>query len=162
MIPCPMGQYCATTGLSIPTGLCTQGYYCSGASPSATQTICPAGYYCPTGTGDPIPCPAGTFNSATGKFLLNDCISCTAGKYCGSAGLAVESGECPAGYYCPGGQKSQYENICPAGYYCVAGSANKVACSGASQYQDDLGQSTCKTCPAGYKCTDSTIEKCQP
>ena len=52
-IACPAGSYCATPGLSEPTGLCDAGYYCTGsavvANPSAGATggPCPCGHYCP-------------------------------------------------------------------------------------------------------------------
>ena len=57
------------------TGQCDAGYYCRSGSDSAAPVygitkgdagICPAGYYCAAQTAEPEPCPAGTFNNATG------------------------------------------------------------------------------------------------
>ena len=60
-------------------GPCDAGYYCRSGSDSATPAygitkgdagICPAGYYCGLQTAEPEPCPAGTFNNATGIVFV--------------------------------------------------------------------------------------------
>ena len=38
MTECTPGMYCATAGLSEPTGNCTAGYYCSGLATSPTPS----------------------------------------------------------------------------------------------------------------------------
>ncbi|XP_010632163.1 neurogenic locus notch homolog protein 4-like [Fukomys damarensis] len=55
--PCPPGSFCATSGLSIPSGPCQAGYFCAGGSmsPAPEDDI----------TG--APCPPGSFCS---KYLL--------------------------------------------------------------------------------------------
>lgn len=64
---------------------------------------------------------------------------------------------CSAGYYCPGGQDNPtpagFE--CTQGHYCPSGSPSPQRCP-SGNYQDDIGQSDCKGCPAGYYC-DSTL-----
>jgi hypothetical protein len=59
--------------------------------------ICPVGHYCPQGTGDPQPCPKGSYNNGTGLEKEADCLICTAGHYCGSVGLTQTSGLCDPG-----------------------------------------------------------------
>ena len=63
---CPINDYCpALTQVPIP---CQQGYLCD--STGLTQELpCPSGHFCPTSEQD-IPCPAGTFSSATGAYRL--------------------------------------------------------------------------------------------
>ena len=34
------------------------------------------GYYCPQGSGEPTPCPVGTFNNDEGMGSVEDCIDC--------------------------------------------------------------------------------------
>lgn len=35
-------------------------------------------------------------------------------------------------------------------------------CTGAGQYQDEKGASTCKICAPGFECTQTTSTKCTP
>ncbi|XP_053503641.1 sushi, von Willebrand factor type A, EGF and pentraxin domain-containing protein 1-like [Ictalurus furcatus] len=83
--PCPGGFYCASTALSLPTGLCSEGFYCieKAATPMPTDgtsgNMCPHGHYCPNGSTQPLPCDLGTFMSAT---QASQCWPCTAGWYC--------------------------------------------------------------------------------
>ena len=71
---CAPGRYCATVGLTEPTGECLAGYFCeAGANashavvdretPSGRHIVglCPAGYYCLIGSAEPLVCPAGTY-----------------------------------------------------------------------------------------------------
>jgi len=41
------------------------------------------------------------------------------------------------------------------GYYCVRGSKRPSQCLNGT-YQDELGQGSCKDCPAGYYCDASS------
>lgn len=78
--PCAAGAYCATPGLTAPTGPCAAAYYCQrGANTSTpldgrTGNLCPAGSYCPEGSGAPRRCPAGTFSNQTGASALTICL----------------------------------------------------------------------------------------
>ena len=120
-----------------------------------TQAVCPIGHYCPAGAKVPTPCPRGTYSSATGISVLGSCQTCTLGSYCEKAALTAPTGSCSAGYFC-----KTYHSVarpvdeqCPVGYSCAVGSVDKAICTGT--YQDELRQSSCKTCPAGFECPDS-------
>jgi len=56
------------------------------------------------------------------------------------------------GYYCPTGSSLRTEQPCPAGHYCAGGNSQGVYCE-SGYYQDTTGQSTCKICPPGKKCS---------
>ncbi len=66
---------------------CTAGYVCLGrtTTPFPEDKIlekgykCPQGYYCPTGSMDPLPCPAGTYNHEQGGKDINSCSQCPVG-----------------------------------------------------------------------------------
>ncbi|XP_070551431.1 multiple epidermal growth factor-like domains protein 6 [Ptychodera flava] len=162
--PCLPGHYCEQSGLANVTGECDAGHYCvSGASvrnptDGTTGDTCPTGHYCPQGIVDPVACPAGHFSNATGNTELSDCLACLPGHYCGDNGLSEPTGVCDAGYYCPKGQNvSRPEEFrCSPGHYCDAGSPEESPCA-SGEYQDEWGQSYCKTCRAGFYC-DATIQ----
>ncbi|MCQ2598988.1 MAG: hypothetical protein MJ187_01250, partial [Alphaproteobacteria bacterium] len=64
---------------------------------------------------------------------------------------------CNAGYYLSGDQCV----ICPAGYYCTGEKADKVACSGATKYQNETGKTSCKDVSSGYyKSSNSAQTQC--
>lgn len=70
--PCPKGDYCATTGLIVVTGVCAAGRY-SNAGASACRN-------CATGTFQPqkgssicLKCPIGRFQSKYGALLCDAC-----------------------------------------------------------------------------------------
>lgn len=79
-------------------------------------------------------CPLGTFNNGTGLRYANECIPCTPGYYCPSAGLIEPIGECNAGHYCklasteasPVAQSYGYR--CPVGHYCPQGTPTPIEC----------------------------------
>jgi hypothetical protein len=100
----------------------------------------------------PYPCPRGTFSSSTLLTVDTQCITCSVGSYCQLAALTAPTGSCSAGYFCSTKHNvaRPVEEECPAGYECSVGSTDKTICS--SGYQDQLRQSSCKTCPAGFKC----------
>lgn len=52
------------------------------------------------------------------------------GKYCGSEGLPVPSGDCEPGYYCPTGRTTATPGnySCDPGYFCVGGKEAQEAC----------------------------------
>ena len=50
-----------------------------------------------------IECPLGTFGGATSLKAVEDCDSCSPGKYCNGTGLEAPSGVCAAGFYCRNG-----------------------------------------------------------
>lgn len=115
--------------------------------------ICPLGAYCPAGSAAPYLCGAGSYLNSTGNDDMADCISCTPGYYCAGGGNSFPTGLCDAGYFCPGGQDAPNPPgyNCTPGHYCPEGSSAPIRCSSGT-YQDELGQSGCKSCPQGYYC----------
>ena len=84
---CPAGYYSASQSDTNCT-ICAGGYVCTGAANTASPLtaadggyICPAGYYCDPGTTAPVPCPAGSYNSATGQGSLSSCLLCPANTF---------------------------------------------------------------------------------
>lgn len=77
--------------------------------------------------------------------------------YCDGAGNSNPDGPCDPGYYCPGGQdiSNSPDLNCTLGHYCVEQSMAPVRCP-AGSYQDEVAQSSCKSCPQGFYC-DSTM-----
>ena len=65
--------------------------------PGTDANICPEGHFCLLGTADPEPCPKGTYNNATGRQRIEDCIDCPAGEYCEQIGMIETSGLCQEG-----------------------------------------------------------------
>ena len=66
---CPVGTFCASTGLSAPSA-CTAGYYCNTTGLSAVAGSCSGGYYCPSGSSSPtqIACAPGYFCASSSTF----------------------------------------------------------------------------------------------
>jgi hypothetical protein len=159
-------MYCASAGLTKPTGYCTEGYYCRGGSTVATpfesgeskyrvsyigdtclngtkeNDVCPAGHYCPKGSISPVPCPAGTNSSSQGLTSVKDCPACVQGYYCPDEGTVHATLLCLAGYYCPSGSNSS-KLVCPTGSVCQTGSWEPTVCR-AGYYQDSKQASVCK------------------
>lgn len=137
--PCEAGFYCpyAMMTEADSTLPCRAGYYCADGASSATPPpqegvddsektggLCPAGLYCAEGSSRGTDCPLGTFLGAEGASTVDDCLSCTAGSYCGDLGLAEPTDLCAEGYYCGTGE-TEAEPLageCPPGYACPAGS----------------------------------------
>ena len=94
--PCTPGFYCSGSNSATVSGECQAGCYCDGESYYECQDPCPAGHYCPTGTPEPIECPAGTYQPQDRQ------------EYCLP---------CPPGFYCPN-LKTIVPVIGDAGYYC--------------------------------------------
>ena len=179
--PCTPGSYCASEGLTAPTGLCTAGYYCTQNATMAIQGTetdtggrCTAGHYCFEGTADPVPCPAGTFMANILNDGINEffdmggdkhnftCTPCTNSNTCTTTGLSAPDGNCGQGYWCNLGATESNaacslpycENmfgICPANSYCPANSHTPVSCP-AGTYNTATGLTACTTCPEGYYC----------
>ncbi|KAG9392255.1 hypothetical protein J8273_5240 [Carpediemonas membranifera] len=171
---CPVGNYCpggSTAPVACESGTyqdfegqttctaCEAGYYCPEGTSDYTIYTCPAGYYCPEGTitSTEYPCPAGTYSAATGRTLVSQCTSCSAGKYCETTGLTEPAGDCSEGYYCAGGATTPTPtdgisgNVCPAGFYCPAGSSTPTACPRGT-YNPSTGAEACLSCAAGSYC----------
>ena len=105
------------------------GYYCHHGSNSSSPSLgyqadeCPeGGHYCPLGSVTPQACPPGTYNSATRRQDIVDCVNCTGGNYCPEWNMTLPGPPCDAGYYCPSGADVATFLQCPPGSYCVEGS----------------------------------------
>jgi hypothetical protein len=92
--PCKPGHYCATPGISTPTGLCDPGYFCAEGSIIATAADCTVTNFCPQGSANEEKCPIGFYNTITKQ---GSCTECEAGYTCFNGGRA----DCPTGAYCP-------------------------------------------------------------
>lgn len=137
---------------------------------------CTPGYFCPAGSSDPgdNPCPAGTFSDSVTLKSADECIPCTAGKYCEEAATSP-TGDCAAGHYCPEGSTTATQNVCPLGtysaatgnkalsecipcepgHYCDSTALTVMTACAAGLYTDNTGStaiSDCINCPAGYAC----------
>ncbi|XP_028816958.1 zonadhesin [Denticeps clupeoides] len=119
---CPSGTYCNSTGLTDLSGF-----------------SCPSGFWC-TGSGPPVPCPAGTMRAQPGAAAPSDCEPCPPGYFCPdprSTGHSKTAGiPCRPSYQCPKG--SVEEMLCTAGYYCGPQTGEP------------------KKCPAGYFCPEGS------
>ena len=136
-IPCRPGTYVSSLA-SDDISDCLDsgaGKYLDTYASTDSGTDCPAGYYCPSGTTQPVACPAGTYNTATGKSSLSDCTPCEAGYYCPYESTTTRT-DCPQGSYCLSGSTSP--TLCPVGTY---GAATKL-----------ISESECTDCPAGKYC----------
>ena len=133
---------------------------------NVTNDICPPGHYCPVGSSSPVQCPPGTNTSSWGLSEVGDCQACVKGYYCPLNGTVVATRQCLAGYYCPSGTSNPTDFdslVCPTGSYCPVGSDYPIPCW-AGSYQDERGNDTCKSCPAGYYCEVNTTTpvECPP
>ena len=93
-LTCYEGQYCATTGLTAPTGACSPGYYCPSGQSTPNPNGCSAPLYCPSGVGAAIQCPTGYYQDTNNQGY---CKECPSGSYCNKGTIM----QCPLGFYCP-------------------------------------------------------------
>ncbi|XP_031989756.1 SCO-spondin-like isoform X5 [Corvus moneduloides] len=126
-VPCYPGAFCASAGLSSPTGPCSEGFYCPAnfSSASPTAFLCPKGHFCRSGTALPRPCPAGQYQPAAGSA---SCIPCQRGFYCQEL-VAGDARRCPPHSYCPTGTRVPL--TCPEGTFTpenVTGLWNEREC----------------------------------
>jgi hypothetical protein len=142
---CPAGTFSLSEGATTPLcgGLCAAGYYGGSHYSPVRQCIqpsavCPAGYYCPRGSGAPIPCPAGTFNTLKGMTSVDVCYLVPPGFWSAPGSSTPTATPCPAGRYGAnsGLGNSSCSGVCVAGYWCPAGSTSPVtfACGARSVY----------------------------
>lgn len=127
-VPCSAGTYANVSGLAACLA-CPPNVYCPAAT--SLPLSCPAGYACPgaSATGLEHPCPSGTFSALTGLGSLSQCSPCSAGMWCGSAGLTAPTGGCAAGYFCTGGSNTSTPTAGTlAGYTCGTLSGAGLGC----------------------------------
>ena len=129
---CPIGSYCPTLGLTIPT-------------------TCPAGSYCPSvGLSVPTKCPLGKYTLTTGKTSVSDCVVCPIGSFCPTTALSTAT-LCPTGSYCHKAGLSE-PTTCPVGSYCPTTGLFVPTTCPAGSYCPTTGLSVPTECPAGSYC----------
>ncbi|XP_038155551.1 uncharacterized protein LOC119792815 [Cyprinodon tularosa] len=170
-LPCPPGHYCASVGLSEPTGPCNAGYFCKlgSFSPSPKDdfsgSLCPPGHYCSSGTAAPQACPEGSWSNSLGLRSQEDCKACLGGYFCDSAGLTKPIGLCSEGYYCLGGAviSTPIDGIsggpCPEGHYCPEGTVKPLPCDPGT-YVAITHASQCELCLPGWFCVSGSLHLC--
>lgn len=169
-IPCTAGYFCASNGLTSPTGKCLVGFYCSGGSYLANPngetfgSVCEEGTYCPEGSTFALSCPLGTYLPSKQAQKVEDCLQCPEGHFCNEIGLAEPKGKCDAGYFCVGGALSKNPidgstgDACPIGHFCVEGSVVPEVCHPGT-FSDSIGLGSCKICPERFYCDGSDATK---
>ena len=159
--PCSPGAFCPA-GTADSMEACPEGFVC----PSSTLSSSTAADNVLTFFSQEHACQAGTHSpSANDGQKQSDCETCSEGKYCREGTGATQEATCPAHSFCEAGQEFKrkcpigyYTNgegktteddceQCPEGEYCPEGAGN-AQCPGGT-YQDESGQSACKTTPEG-------------
>ena len=167
-----------------PCSVMGSNYTCAGGTscPKLNSVTCSAGYYlkanatsCSPCGGNNYYCKGGTFNvssSAQGRSTVSSGYYSTGGTSttrtgqaaCGGNNYYCSSGvryTVSTGYYSTGGGSTTRtgQKQCEAGYKCSSGV--RTACSGSLQYQNAVGQTSCKTVSDGYyKSSNSAQTQC--
>ena len=159
----------------------SSGYYTTGCNSSGKgctgQSQCTGATYCSGGVQNSCPAQTSgwTRNSGTGWTSYTQCnqtrAASSASTYCRSGTLKQNATSATtwgattvsstlyadAGSYVDGTTCVQ----CQAGYVCPGGAAERKACDGSLQYQDQVGQRTCKLVGSGYyKSSNSAQAQC--
>ncbi|CAG5113265.1 Oidioi.mRNA.OKI2018_I69.chr2.g7385.t1.cds [Oikopleura dioica] len=166
---CPDGKYCPNKGMSDLTEFdCLDGFVCNGIvnneSPRGDKQ-CTPGHYCEKGFE--YECPSGTFRLTSGSSSIDYCVECTPGFICPNATVSPTI-KCPPGFFCPLGTGENEEQPCTPGHFCPEASDREILCPKGTLCSfdemaepdactpgdlcDQLGQTTRKDCPEGYKC----------
>ncbi|KAL8427177.1 hypothetical protein Efla_006804 [Eimeria flavescens] len=159
-ILCPAGSYCpleVTTYEMLKSFSCSAGRMCSveGLENLDRSEICPAGHYCPLGTGAPIKCPSGTYNSLEGRTSISDCLISRAGTYAEEGTEKAEgTGLCEPGYFCPAGSSNPKQVACPMRTFnpSKGGMSNNDCLPCPAGSFCGVGTSITTPCPEGYYC----------
>ena len=164
-IYCPLGLWIPPSPLSLPpmnfTGCpyqCAAGHF--GNTSQETDYTCSGecnggGKYCPTGTTQPLACPAGTYLPVGVAGLLEaSCIPCAPGAFNPDEG-GTRCLTCPAGKLSESVRSTECSD-CPSGGFCSAEGAASLRqtftpCP-AGSFNADGGQTSnasCQACPPG-------------
>lgn len=157
----------------------SSGYYSTGGTSTTRtgQSQCTGATYCSSGVQNSCPAQTSgwTRNSGTGWTSYTQCnqtrAASSASSYCSSGTLKQNATSATAwgattvstalsakaGAYVNGTTCTQ----CQAGYACPGGTSGRSACSGSLQYQNAVGQTSCKTVSDGYyKSSNSAQAQC--
>jgi hypothetical protein len=129
----------------------------------AAPVVCVPGHYCPEGTrfATQYACPAGFYNTATGKASVVDCLHCGIGKYCPDKARTTAGIYCAAGTYNNISMSAIICEICPPGNYCLAAVDNAGTVDNAEPTPCTPGRYSvrgattgngCTLCPVGHFC----------
>ncbi|XP_075462631.1 uncharacterized protein LOC142498007 [Ascaphus truei] len=156
-VPCSAGHFCASVGLSSPTGVCAAGFYCPAnfISVGPTAFLCPKGHFCTAGAVHPAPCPTGQYQPNSGSDF---CIPCQPGFYCQET-VAGNPRHCPPHSYCPAG--ALYPFPCPDGTFTArdeSGLREKGECLPCPPGQYCRGGKLQGPCAAGHFCLAGSSE----
>ena len=133
--------------------------------------ICAPGYYCKSGSSQPIPCPAGSYNIKAGQ---ERCEICPSGYYCQEGTISYNNMTCPSGYYCERNTTHQDQYPCsPGTFNNMTGQKDISSCLPCLQGHYCAGYGNPQTtalCAAGWFCNGSSISnkpsinggKCMP
>jgi len=152
--PCPPGTFSPADNLmsADECTLCPPGRFCPGGL-TITSGPCAAGYFCPNGTASAtqMPCPAGTFATATDLFDVEQCAECPVGHFCDLADTLPEP--CPAGTYAneTGTAGVGACRACPDGSFCPSTGTVQPSSCGRGKHSA-ASASVCATCPVGRFC----------
>jgi hypothetical protein len=153
------GYYCdssvSVTGTDI-TKRCDPGRcgYAQETTSSCTKD-CPPGYYCPTGRANACPDAPSQSGISYALACSSDTVLCPTPTQCYCPGRNTAPVAVPSGTYASQladnvtGQTFTSFTSCPLGTLCSLGI--RYGC-GNGTYQDQMGQTSCKTCLAGRFC----------
>lgn len=111
--PCPQGTFSAATNLSDASGCqaCSSGSYCATTGLSAPTGPCRAGFLCVAGSTTASPLSVALLTNVDCSDLIFAQVEILKDGILAN----VTSGSCPAGHYCPAGTTQPVP--CPAGFY---------------------------------------------
>ena len=183
--PCSGGQYSDTEGAS-ECKWARGGYYTvcnqdgSGVEYCTGVELCTGANYCSNGHIYPCPEPESDWIAGTGEGWrsFRDCFeyrnATDISEYCATGSLKKwrfsqsdwgsdvrvdkKFMAAPGGYVTGSGEDSNCA-ACAAGYMCAGGELGPEACDAATEYQDETGQTSCKTVGSGYYKVDNTEQE---
>ena len=152
--PCAPGLYNNHDGRSSCQS-CATGQYSTLGKPNCDYevTTCPKGTYA-SGKAACTSCVAGKYNDAIGQ---TDCKTCTPGKYNDLTGQISES-NCKT---CASDKEPTGDQLACVLIGEQAPVAGGIVCQ-VGTYQDQTGQTTCKSCKAGQYNTQNGRLSCEP
>lgn len=165
-VSCESGKFIAAAGAIGACTSCHADRVTSGiGSSSGTACVCKAGKFGTAATGDDgastacTQCDAGKLKLADGNGSSNsssDCdSSCTAGQHIATDNASCKASCSPDFSVAAGGVASSFcATACPLGFKVDGSSC--VRCSGETEFQNLLSQTTCQTCS-----TDSSVDNVQ-